>query len=58
MSYTWEGMEKISYQEALERMNNEQEVYLLYDDQTEGLADDFERMSHHHECGGEFGVEQ
>jgi hypothetical protein len=55
--YKWEGMCKISYQEALERFTNGQEVYLLYYDDTESLVEDIDSIHLHEEHGGEFGYE-
>ena len=52
--YTWEGMKKISYEEALECGAG---CYLLYDDDTEGLAESDEDMKMHYENGGKFGIE-
>lgn len=50
-------LRKISYKEAVKRFNEDKEVYLLYDDGTEGLAETLEDMERHHKNGGEFGVE-
>ena len=52
--YTWEGMKKISYKEAL---TSDTQVYLLYGDDTEGAAESDEDMKMHYENGGEFGIE-
>lgn len=64
MGYTWEGMTKISYEEAVKRWNNKEEVFLLYDDESEGLVEEsmgdwtaLEAIKHHYEAGGEFGYE-
>lgn len=40
MSYSWQGMKKITRQEAVERFNVGLEVYRLYDDNTEGLCEE------------------
>jgi hypothetical protein len=55
--YTWEGMTKISYKKALARFNENREVFLLYDDGTEGRAEDVESLEAHHGYSGEFGYE-
>ena len=55
--YTWEGMTKISFQEAVNRFKNNQDVFLLYDDGTEGLAEDIETIETHNNYGCEFGYD-
>lgn len=57
MAYTYEGMTKISFQEALERFRDNEEVYLLYDDETEALAESEAGIMLHHSYEGEFGHE-
>lgn len=57
MAYTWEGMTKISYEEAIEMHEEGREVYKLYDDDTEGLAENLAEIHAHNEYGGEFGIE-
>lgn len=57
--YSWEGMRKISYEEALEVFRaGKEELYLLYDDDTESLVheDEEQRIHDHHGYAGEFGV--
>lgn len=54
MAYTWEGMTKISRQEAVNRYKSGLEVYLLYSDNTEGEADSLRAIEAHLE---EFGYE-
>ncbi|CAN7768381.1 hypothetical protein LJR153_007361 [Paenibacillus sp. LjRoot153] len=41
---TWEGMKKISYEEAMRRFNKGREVYLLYPYNTEALAHELEEI--------------
>ncbi|WP_193635294.1 hypothetical protein [Bacillus paranthracis] len=55
--YTYNGMTKITYKEAVSRFNNKEEVFRLYDDNTEGLCESLEDIEEHHEQGGEFGHE-
>lgn len=57
MGYFWEGMQKISYEEALKRYRNNEEVYLLYWDNAEGLAESEEDIHEHNKSGAEFGYE-
>lgn len=58
MPYTHIGMRKIPFQEALERYQNNKEAYLLYDDNTEAVAESEEAIRYHHdEFQGEFGVD-
>lgn len=59
MGYTWEGMTKISYEEAIEMWyrHGEGPLYRLYDDDTEGMVRSFEEIVDHNEYGGEFGYE-
>lgn len=54
--YLWLGMGEISYKLALELFNM-QEIYLLYEDNTESLAESIDDIKEHHENGGEFGIE-
>jgi hypothetical protein len=56
--YTWEGMQKIPYEEAIERYKNGKLVFLLYDNNTEGEACNLEEIKAHYEHGGEFGIEK
>lgn len=42
--YTWSGMKKITYLEAIERFNDDKEVYLLYSDNTEGVTEGIESI--------------
>ena len=58
--YIWEGMEKISYEEALRLMKKHGQgaVYLLYPDETEGQCESVEQLEVHHDRDGEFGVEK
>lgn len=58
MGYTWEGMQKISYEKAREMFLEDGGIYLLYDDNTEGEADTIEEIDAHNEYGGEFGIER
>ncbi|MFV1457265.1 hypothetical protein [Bacillus mycoides] len=53
----YEGMTTISFEEAVNRFNNNEEVFCLYGDDTEGLCESVEGMKEHHERGGEFGHE-
>lgn len=54
---THAGMTIISYEIALEMFNNKREVYKLYDDGSEGLVEEIERIHEHNAYGGEFGHE-
>lgn len=56
--YKWNGMIKISYAEALQEYNNNKEVYLLYEDNTEALALSLEEIKNHNTHNGEFGYEK
>ena len=59
MSYDWTGMQKITYEEAVDRWNKNHEVYLIYDDETEAVAESLEDIKKHHEkYSGEFGYEK
>lgn len=51
--YTWEGMTKISPSEALERFNNGEEVFVLYDDDSEGAITEVTQIK----LGGSYGHE-
>ncbi|MGN4723851.1 hypothetical protein ACTFR8_22750 [Bacillus cereus group sp. MYBK15-3] len=53
----YEGMTLISFEEAVSRFNNNEEVFHVYGDGTEGLCESLEDMKEHHERGGEFGHE-
>lgn len=54
--YLWLGMGEISYKLALELFNM-QEIYLLYEDNTESLAESIDDIKEHHENGGKLGIE-
>ena len=56
--YTWNGMNKITYDEAIARLRNNLSVYLLFDDGTESLADSEEDVDKHNSFYGEFGYEK
>ena len=51
------GITKIDYAGAIQRYNSNQEVYLLYDDGTESLAESPDDLFAHANRGGEFGFE-
>lgn len=55
--YSWEGMQKIGYEEALQRFRNGEEVYALYNDEAEAMIFEEDRIHEHHRYGGEFGYE-
>lgn len=59
--YLWLGMKKISYGYALELFErgtkDSDNVYLLYEDNTENLAESIDDIKCHYENGGEFGIE-
>ena len=59
--YLWLGMKKISYDYALELFErgtkDSDNVYLLYEDNTENLAESIDDIKCHYENGGEFGIE-
>ncbi len=54
MSYDLVGMNKISRNEAVGRWENNQEVFLLYDNDTEGVANTLDEIQ---TFEGEFGYE-
>ena len=56
--YKWNGMIKISYAEALQKYNNNEEVYLLYEDDTEALALSLKKKKNHSIHNGELGYEK
>lgn len=52
--YTWDGMLPLSTEKAVELFNDNQSVYLLYEDNTESLADSVEDIEQHRGmCGVE-----
>lgn len=56
MAYTWEGMQIISYEEAIKMYKENKEVYRVYEeDDSEGLAESLEEIHDHYERGGIFG---
>ena len=55
--YTYQGMTKISFKQALELFRNDEEVFVLYDDNSEALVKREDDLYKHNEHGGEFGVE-
>ena len=58
MSYNWDGMEKITFAEAKERIDANKSVFLLYDDDTEAEADSIDDLIRHNKYFGEFGYEK
>ena len=54
--YKWLGMQEIPYEIAL-KIANDKAVYLLYEDNTESLAESFDDIKCHYEKGGKFGIE-
>lgn len=60
--YSWPGMKKIEYDKALELFlkgtKDSDNVYLLYEDNTESLAEDITQIKNHYLNGGEFGIEK
>lgn len=59
MGYQWDGMQKITYEEAVKLYTeNLDGVYLLYDDDTEGAAESLDEIENHNSYGGEFGYEK
>lgn len=56
--YKWKGMTIISYMNAIERFKQNEEVFLLYDDDSEGLVEQIEQIHEHKKYGGEFGIEK
>lgn len=56
--YQGDGMEKISYEEALSRFRSNREVFLLYSDNTEAVAENEEEIQKHHLSGDRFGYEK
>ena len=55
--YSAAGISKTDYAGAIQRYNTNQEVYLLYDDGTESLAESLDDLFAHANRGGEFGFE-
>ena len=55
--YKWLGMEKVSYEEVLGNWEQWGDVFLLDNDNSEGLCNDIEMVKAHYENGGEFGIE-
>lgn len=58
MAYTWEGMVKITKSEAIEMFKNGQEVYRLYDDNTEGLVESLDDILDERFLDYDFGYER
>jgi hypothetical protein len=56
--YNWKGINKIPYEEAIARLSNNLHVYLLFDDDTESMADSEEDINKHNSFYGEFGYEK
>lgn len=57
--YEWPGIERIPVLQAAHLFtDNSKEVFLLYDDDTEGLAQSISEIIDHHLAGGEFGIER
>jgi hypothetical protein len=52
--YAWDNMIKISPAEALSRIENNEEVFILYDDNTEGVIEDIAQIK----VGGSYGIEK
>lgn len=58
MGYKWEGMKKITYEEALELFHKADiGIFLLYDDDTEALVETEADIHNHQKHYGEFGYE-
>lgn len=57
MGYSWEGMKKISEEEAKRRYREDEEVFILYDDDTEGAIEDENVFNENWIDQVEFGVE-
>ena len=55
--YKCEGMKKITAQQAKQYFNEDKLVYLLYNDNTEGLAEALKDILQHEVDGEEFGME-
>ena len=58
--YSWKGMKKIDFSEAMERFRADKNVYLLYSDCDEGnesLVSELSEIEEHERQGGEFGYE-
>lgn len=54
--YKYLGMQEIPYEIAM-RIAEEKAVYLLYEDNTEALSEDYDDIKRHNEKGGKFGIE-
>jgi GrpB-like predicted nucleotidyltransferase (UPF0157 family) len=57
LMYKWDGMQKVTYEEALDRFPNKV-VYLLYDDNTEALVNEELDIHKHWKANGEFGYKK
>jgi len=57
MSYNWNGMIKINYEDCLTLFDNEIETFLLYDDNTEAVTTSRQEIYKHYNLSGEFGIE-
>lgn len=63
MAYTWEGMERLTWEQVQEAHKNGELAgyFYLYDDGSEGeIPEDYkwEDVVYHYENGGEFGYEK
>lgn len=58
MAYTWEGMKKITKDEAVKMFNEGREVYRLYEDGTEGLVEDIKDILDDNFGDYDFGYEK
>lgn len=56
-SYSYEGMKKVTYEEAISRFNENLNIYLLFDDNTESLVESIDEILDHEKNSGEFGYE-
>lgn len=53
--YSWDGVKKISFDTAMDLMETDQSVLLLYDNDTEAYAESCDQLIEHNDIGGEFG---
>lgn len=56
--YLWEGMKKITFEEAIKKNFFSEPLFLLYSDGTEAEAQTPSEIVTHYENGGEFGIEK
>jgi len=56
--YTWDGMKPLDKEEAYRTFFGGHAVWMLYGDNTDGIAETFSDMESHANLGGIFGIER